>query len=46
MVPGLTETLRRDLPALEAGEWWRIITSLFMQADPAVRGQYSFLNAK
>lgn len=34
LVPGLAEALRRDLPALEAGEWWRAVTPLFMQTDP------------
>jgi rhomboid protease GluP len=34
VVPGLADLLRRDLPALEAGELWRVATPLLVQPDP------------
>ncbi len=34
VVPGLLPAVRRNPDALAAGEWWRLITPLFVQADP------------
>lgn len=31
--PSVLETLRRDPEALRAGEWWRVVTPLFVQSD-------------
>lgn len=38
--PGVLPALGRDLPALKAGEWWRLITPLFVQSRGA--GQFFF----
>lgn len=32
-VPGIARTLRRDPTKLSAGEWWRLVTPLFVQTD-------------
>ncbi len=34
VVPGLLPALRRNPDALSMGEWWRLFTPLFVQADP------------
>lgn len=31
--PAVLAALRRDLPALQAGEWWRLLTPLLVQSD-------------
>ncbi len=34
VIPGLLPAVRRNPDALAAGEWWRLVTPLFVQADP------------
>lgn len=33
LFPEILEALRRNGPALRSGEWWRMVTPLFVQAD-------------
>src|SRR5689334_11530872 len=42
-VPGLLEHVRRDGAAIDAGQWWRLLTGMFFQDGGLVGGVFNLV---